>query len=308
MTYTHQIVRMERGATKNSGSPMWRCRTADGESVNVFSHSDPAKDNTVFFKEAGYFDLMDALKVGEALEWNTHPIPVTMEKTPDGKWWSVVAVAPKPADAEPDVMWQPNLRLYQQRAQRLALMIVTHGVRILDVETTGLGADDEIVAVAVLDENSQVCYESLISPRHPEKLLRVGKGGQTAADVTGLLPEMVDDAPEFDKVWNELHGALDGSHWCAYNAKFDCEALDRECSNYDLPLLTNSGVWDAAQIAAEYLGHWNEKRQWWEMLKLSDAATQLGIQIEVSHQAGADARTTLALLKAIANDVLGEPF
>lgn len=111
--FTHEIVRMERGATKNSGSPMWRCQTKDGQKVNVFQHSDPAKDNTELFRTAGYFGYMESLRVGEAVEWSQSPIWVVMEK--DGDWWAVTDVGTKPHDAERKALWQ------QYQAARVAI-------------------------------------------------------------------------------------------------------------------------------------------------------------------------------------------
>ena len=45
--YTHEIIRMERGATKGSGSPMWKCQTVDGQRVNVFKHEREDPPQTV---------------------------------------------------------------------------------------------------------------------------------------------------------------------------------------------------------------------------------------------------------------------
>jgi DNA polymerase-3 subunit epsilon len=306
--FTHEIVRMERSATKNSGSPMWRCQTKDGERVNVFQHSDPEKDNTEMFRKAGYFGYMEGLKIGEAVEWSESPIWVVMEK--DGDWWAVKDVGTKPHDAEPDVLWMPDLKAYRKRAvcqaqERLEDLPFV----IVDVETTGLRPDDEIIAVAIIDAmDGEPLLNTLVCPRDPKKLYRKQKDGLCAADVTGIRPEQLMEAPTFKEVWPEIRNYLYNEQWAAYNAGFDMGSLDRECSNAGLPLLTNRGVFDAAVIAAEYLGNWNAKRQWFEMLKLGEAATQLGVMVEVSHQAGADAKTTYAILKAIADDVNGEPF
>lgn len=302
MNYTHQIIRMERGATKGSGSPMWRCRTADGQPVNVFQHSDPAKNNARLFIDAGYFGYMEALKIGEAVEWSEHPIDVVMVS--DGKWFEVTAVAPRPEAAEPDAMWMPDLKAYRLRANRTALNIVNHAVRCFDVEATGLRTDDEMIGISVV-QGGEVLLDEFVKPAHPEKLLRKQKDGMCAADITGITPEMLQNRQGFIGIWDELHGVLDGVHWCAYNAAFDIGVLDRECSNAGRPLLTNAGVFDVAVIAAEYLGNWNEKRQWFEMLKLGEAASRLGVMVDVQHQAVSDATTTWKILKAIADDVIG---
>lgn len=305
-TFTHEIIRMERGETKGSKSPLWRCRTKDGQSVNVFQHSDPARDNTALFREAGYFDLMNALKVGEAIEWTQSSIWVVMEKEND--WWAVKDVARRATDAEPDVLWQPDLKAYRERAIRQAKMIFENDFRSVDTELTGLRTDDEITAVAVMTESGEILFNELICPPTPGKLWRVQKDGLSAADITGITPEQLMEAPHFKAVYQDICNALDGEIWVAYNASFDMAALDRECSNARLPLLTPIAVHDAATIAAEYLGNWNEKRQWFEMMKLADVAAQLGVMMPVTHEAGADARATLAVLKAIADDAAGAPF
>lgn len=299
-TFTHEIVRMERSSTKGSGSPMWRCTTKNGERVNVFQHSDPMKDNTAIFREAGYFGYMESLKVGEAVEWSQSPIWVVMES--DGKWWSVVTVGKKPFDAEPDVLWQPDLELYRNRARMLANWLISRGedALILDVEETGLRTDDEMMAIACIDTNGEIHINTLILPPNPDKLLRKQKDGLSAADITGIRPEQLVSAPNFTTLYQSIHEILDGAQWIAYNVDFDVAALDRECSNAGLPLLTNNGVFDVALIAAEYLGNWNPKRQWFEMLKLSEAASRLGIMVDVQHDAKADALTTYKVLCAIA--------
>lgn len=306
--YTHEIIRMERGETSGSKSPMWRCQTKDGQRVNVFQHSDPVKDGSKLFIEAGYFPAMEALRVGEAVEWSQYPVQVGMEKTADGKWWEIVTVAPMPEGAEPDVMWQPDVKAYRARAATIANRILNHAVRIFDVETTGLRTDDELIAISIIDNTGNVMLDTFVKPAHPEKLLRVQKDGLCAADVTGITPEMLENTRCFQDVWNDIWDLMDGTRWCAYNADFDVGVLDRECSNVGMPLLLNAGVFDVAVIAAEYLGNWNLKRQWFEMLKLADAATQLGVQMQIAHQAGSDAKTTYDILKAIATDVLGDPF
>src|SRR5574342_489096 len=56
-----EITRMTRGATKNSGSPMWRCVAAVDTRVNICQHSDPAKDTYHLFNDAGYTMLLSML-------------------------------------------------------------------------------------------------------------------------------------------------------------------------------------------------------------------------------------------------------
>lgn len=301
MTHTHEIIRTERGATKNSGSPMWRCQTADGQRVNVFQHSDPAKDTSLLFDRAGYLGDMGALNIGEALEWTVSPIRVQMQ--PDGDWWKVVAVEPRPDGAQPDSMWQPDLDAYRVRAHKQSQLIYGHvdGFDVIDLETTGLRLDDEIVAMAVVNDVAQVVLNTRVWLKHSSKLNRIGKNGQSAGDIHGLTAEDLITAPPLAELWGELADRLDGRIIVGYNVRFDLQMLDRNLSNDELPLPVFCAVWDVAQLVAEFIGNWNEKRGWFEMIKLEEACAIFGVPLDDAHDACADAIATLKLLKAMAD-------
>ncbi len=87
------ITSMERSATNNSRSPMWRCQTANGERVNIFKHDDPEKNNFALFEAAGYGELMLPMEDGDELYWHGSGLPVRMRRM--GKWWEIVAVEPR---------------------------------------------------------------------------------------------------------------------------------------------------------------------------------------------------------------------
>lgn len=90
------IISAERGETKNSASPMWRCVTEGGERVNIFKHSDPAKDTFHLFAEADYGMQLEEIPMFATVDFDPG-ICITMSKK--GQWWEIVAV--HPADNEP---------------------------------------------------------------------------------------------------------------------------------------------------------------------------------------------------------------
>jgi hypothetical protein len=90
------IVSAERDQTKNSGSPMWRCTTESGERVNVFKHTDPAKDTFHLFAEADYGMQLEEIPLYATVDFDPS-ICVSLAK--NGQWWEVIAV--HPADNEP---------------------------------------------------------------------------------------------------------------------------------------------------------------------------------------------------------------
>jgi len=90
------IVSAERGETRNSNQPLWRCVTEDGQRVNIFKHSDPEKDNFHLFEEAGYGELLEDISLFATVEFDPS-ICIGMVK--NGQWWEIQSVYP--ADNEP---------------------------------------------------------------------------------------------------------------------------------------------------------------------------------------------------------------
>lgn len=89
----NQIIVVQRAQTKSSNSPMWRCTLVSGHQVNVFLHTDPDKNNFNLIEGTGYEDDFKSMELDETVTWNSYPIAVTVRK--DGKWWTLVSVAPK---------------------------------------------------------------------------------------------------------------------------------------------------------------------------------------------------------------------
>lgn len=303
MDYTHEIVRIERGATKNSGSPMYKCTTGDGQVVNVFQHELPERNTFDLMLQAGYarFSLM---ALGDVQRWTAHPIRVQLIK--DGAWWKLAAVEPRAKDAEADADALPDVEFCRDRAQRLANMLLrpSYGIRYWDCERTGLNDDDELVSVAVVDMLGEVKFATLIRCAHPDKLLRPGKYGKTASDVNGLTPDMLTRGLPPVEALDRLAMHLNGASWVGYNIDFDVKALDADCAAYHLPFIVPFSTHDVMSIFAEYLGDWKPTQQRFRRVSLGEAARLLGIDPGEQHTASADALTTLALVKAMAE---GQP-
>lgn len=300
MDYTHEIIRIERGATKGSGSPMWRCVTSDAQTVNVFQHENPERDTFGLLLMAGYAGFVE-LELGEVQYWRNYPIKVALVK--EGQWWKLAAVEPRPKDAEADADQAINLELYKNRAMRLAkqLLLPLEGIRYIDCERTGVERDDEMVAMAIVDVEGSVRYNEMIRPPHPEKLLRVGKSGKSASEVNGITPDtLLKDSVSTAMALDAIEVHLNGSVVVAYNASFDMKALEADCLMLNRPFIVPFAVHDAMGIASEYFGQWQPKYQNFRNVTLSEAARMLGINAGQSHTAVDDAMTTLFLMMAIA--------
>lgn len=302
--YTHEIFRIERGVTKGSGSPMWKCQTRDGQTVNIFQHQLAERNTFELMVQAGYAAFSE-LEPGEVQYWRNHPIQVELVK--DGQWWKLAAVEPRPKLAESDEELAPDVDSYRDRAQRLSNLLTTrlYEWRYWDTEMTGLQEDDEMVAASVVNVRGNILFDELICPRNPQKLLRPGKSGKTASDVNGITPDTLLDAMLTEDALVDLAGCLTGRVWVAYNAPFDVAALERECLRYNHPLIYALGIHDAMQIFAEYLGDWQPKYRSFRTVTLSEAARLLDLDPGQSHAACDDAMTTLEIIRAIAD---GKPI
>lgn len=97
----------------------------------------------------------------------------------------------------------------------------------LDTETTGLGANDQVVQVAVVDENLKTLYSSYVShektPMNP-----------SAQRVHNIPTSVLASAPRWPQVWKDLRNVLDNAtEIVAYNAEFDLDKLTQTAALYD---------------------------------------------------------------------------
>ncbi len=294
MEPTHFIVSMQAGLTKNSQSKMWRCVTQDGERVNVFQHTDPAKNNARLFEQAGYLADMTALENGQELIWKQFPVGVVMQK--NGQWWEVTAVAARPADAQPDPQWMPDLSLYRAKAITWAQQILRPytAMRFWDTEATSADKDAEIISIAIMDEDLHFRMNRLIKPCDMDRVA-------SSAHIHGITPEKLETAAPFPDVYWEIKDCLAGEIWVIYNSGFDPQILERNCLRHGLEPFVPLGINDAMQLFAEFNGEWDPAWQKFLPKKLSVAAEMLGIQMAEAHDALADVNTMYALIEAVAD-------
>jgi DNA polymerase-3 subunit epsilon len=288
---THQIIYMKAGLTKGSQSPMWRCTTADNERVNVFRHADPTKDSAKAFEEAGYLPEMMALKPDEELTWKAHPITVAMRK--DGDWWNIVGVMTRPEDARPDLVFVPDLEWHREQAIKVANWLLDHETYFIDTETTGTDHQAEVIQIAVVNARCDPEIDTLIRPVNlaaAEATYEIHKISQLALCTA---PYPVDIYPQ---LWTLFQGAL----MVAYNAEFDARMLRQTARLNGLVPPMPMGVHDAMMLYSEFAGKWDAAKQRFQMVKLTEAADELGVKWSESHNALADAMTLQAIVESIA--------
>jgi DNA polymerase-3 subunit epsilon len=162
---------------------------------------------------------------------------------------------------------------------------------ILDTETTGLDANDEVIQLAMVDMHGNVLLHTFVRPTVPV--------GTEARAIHGITDEVLAEAPYFSNLHDALTLLLGNRSVLAYNADFDRRLLAQTCAKYGLPPL-EVAEWDC--VMERYARFWGEHSDTGQPKpqSLSHACAQQGINVHGHHEAVHDCLLTLELIKAMA--------
>ena len=177
------------------------------------------------------------------------------------------------------------LRLYQRSAKQKALNMLDESFCVLDVSTTGLSADDEIVEISLIDKFGNCLIDTLIKP---SKSIPA-----SATAIHGITDNDVINAPSFSEIYPDIIRFMKNRVCVAYNASFDFTFLSTHIKNHDLKDFSYS-----QQCAMLLFSEFTDAEQW---QKLTTAIQHFDIQVEKTHRSYFHCKATLALIKAIAN-------
>ena len=159
---------------------------------------------------------------------------------------------------------------------------------VVDLETTGAGADASITEVgAVRVEGGEVVgeFQTLVNPNaHIPPLISV---------LTGITDAMVADAPRVDQVIPPFLEFARGAVLVAHNAGFDVGFLKRACAAQQLPW-PGFGVVDTVTLARGVL-----MRDEVPNVKLATLAHHFRAPEAPNHRALTDARATVHVLHGL---------
>lgn len=164
----------------------------------------------------------------------------------------------------------------------------------LDTETTGLEGNDQVVEIAIVDEDGSVLFESYCRPTVP-----VDPGAQA---VHGIGPEVLAGAPTWPEISAQVREVLEGNTVVIFNASFDTRMLYQTAKATegldDLDWIINLDTRCAMYRAAEVYGATNR----YGTISLVNAAYRAGIQFQGrAHSAAGDAATTALLWRTMSN-------
>jgi|SRR5882672_1971296 len=124
----------------------------------------------------------------------------------------------------------------KKRIVEWAQRFIASKALIIDTETTGLGEDDQIVEIAIVDAAYTLEFASLVKLSKPIP--------PAATNIHGITTEMADQAIAADELWPLVHQIICGSALLAYNAPFDSRMIEQtfgpEARNHEWHCLMNA--------------------------------------------------------------------
>lgn len=178
--------------------------------------------------------------------------------------------------------WRSSVPTGRHRATA-AEVVTSGGYTVIDVETTGLSAQNHRVleiAVVRTDAVGRIAGEwsRRVDPEGP-----VG-----ATHIHGITADDVRGAPKFGELIPHLNQWMQGTVLVAHNARFDTAFIRTEYSNagWDLPWLPTLCTLEASSY---YLPDMDRRR-------LADCCAMARVPLQGAHSALGDARATAGLL------------
>lgn len=152
----------------------------------------------------------------------------------------------------------------------------------LDTETTGLYNDDEIVELAIIDDNNNVLINTLIKPAQK-------KSWSQAQRIHGISPQMVADAPNLLDISDHIKEVVKDKNLIIYNKDFDVSFFTDE-------LDTAASIQCCMIAFSDHQKIWSDYHQSYKWFKLVEAASICDhIWSSEAHRALADTQATKAV-------------
>lgn len=165
---------------------------------------------------------------------------------------------------------------------------------VLDTETTGLGYDAEACEIAVIDQDGNRIIDTFIKTTKPIP--------EQASKIHGIYNNDVASAPTWDKIVPELRSVLKGKTVLIYNSEYDVKIINTCNRLYGIQEPIGAVGKCVMKAFAEWNGAWDDYRESYKWVKLSEAASMLKLDVSkvVLHRAIGDCQLTLGVVKELA--------
>lgn len=170
--------------------------------------------------------------------------------------------------------------------QKSIIATAKHGMAlnalIVDTETTGLGDQDEIVEIAIVDALGTLEFSTLVRPSKPIP--------EAASNIHGITDEMVEQVKPWSDVWPIVRSIIGVRMRLAYNADFDARMIRQTSKLYDLDSLSH---WCCL------MNDWMEFHGLQRWQKLENVCYEIGVPVG-GHRALGDAKAAREVLRWLA--------
>lgn len=189
------------------------------------------------------------------------------------------------------VPWERTPGPAQLRRQQCALEAATllnSNMVILDVESTGLGENAEIVEIALIDPSGTPLLNTLVRPTSciPEE----------ASAIHGITDADVASSPSWPDLADEVADITSGRYLVGYNVAFDVRMIRQSSLAHGMSPSTFEHQACAMNLFARWFGE-PSRRGTWRWHTLSFAADHCRIPTQGAHRALSDCLMTLGILK-----------
>lgn len=176
---------------------------------------------------------------------------------------------------------------------RCAKGAITEHAVVLDTETTGLGGNDQVIEIAVVDWQGSVLINQRIRPT-----VAIDPDAQA---VHGISAADLDGCPSWTDIADQVRDVLEGRPVVIFNAGYDRRMLYQTAKSTlgpdgldGLDWIINLDTHCAMDLAAREYGATNK----YGTISLANAVSRAGIEWQgAAHSALGDALTTLALAR-----------
>lgn len=155
---------------------------------------------------------------------------------------------------------------------------------ILDTETTGLGKNDVVIQMGIIDLDGNVIYDQLIKPSRFKRI------PAEAVEIHRISYKMLEEKPFFKDIKDEFYRIINGKQILIYNSEFDLRLLKQTCKADEVEF-KNIETFCVVKAYSMFVGEWDERFNEYKYQKLEGG----------DHSAIGDCRATLNILKKMAN-------
>lgn len=150
----------------------------------------------------------------------------------------------------------------QSEARGMAQALLSENIVFLDTETTGLGNDDEIIEISIIDKHGLILLDTLVKP--------IKSIPASSSAVHNITNWQVRNAPAWSEIHQNYRSVVKNKTVIIYNRKFDNRLLRQTCGKYGLATPRIKSVC-LMELYSLYAGVLNRKTGGYKWFKLTDA-------------------------------------